>query len=157
MSNALHIAGLLSKHFPESAISAILGNIDVETGGTFDHTTEQRGGKGYGLFQFDDQQGAYWDWLESTTLRDSPEAQIQFVADAIYNDEYDAEGMFTGPLDIGGKSRKAIRKAFDEGSAAEIAEVFSKEYERPSKPNMKRRVESAEDFEMFKGLLTNPL
>ena len=157
MSNALHIAGLLSKHFPESAISAILGNIDVETGGTFDHTTEQRGGKGYGLFQFDDQQGAYWDWLESTTLRDSPESQIQFVADAIYNDEYDAEGMFTGPLDIGGKSRKAIRKAFDEGSAAEIAEVFSKEYERPSKPNMKRRVESAEDFEMFKGLLTNPL
>jgi len=157
MSNALHIAGLLSKHFPESAISAILGNIDVETGGTFDHTTEQRGGKGYGLFQFDDQQGAYWDWLESTTLRDSPEAQIQFVADAIYNDKYDAEGMFTGPLDIGGKSRKAIRKAFDEGSAAEIAEVFSKEYERPSKPNMKRRVESAEDFEMFKGLLTNPL
>lgn len=157
MSNALHIAGLLSKHFPESAISAILGNIDVETGGTFDHTTEQRGGKGYGLFQFDDQQGAYWDWLESTTLRDSPESQIQFVADAIYNDKYDAEGMFTGPLDIGGKSRKAIRKAFDEGSAAEIAEVFSKEYERPSKPNMKRRVESAEDFEMFKGLLTNPL
>ena len=157
MSNAVHIAGLLSKHFPESAISAILGNIDVETGGTFDHTTEQRKGKGYGLFQFDDQQGAYWDWLESTTLRDSPESQIQFVADAIYNDDYNAEGMFTGPLDIGGESRKAIRKAFDEGSAAEIAKAFSDKYERPSKPNMKKRVESAEDFEMFKGLLTNPL
>jgi hypothetical protein len=157
VANAFQIAGLLSEHFPESAISAILANIDVETGGTFDHTTEQRGGKGYGLFQFDDQQEAYWDWLESTTLRDSPESQIQFVADAIYNDDYNAEGMFTGPLDIGGKSRKAIRKAFDEGSAAEIAEVFSKEYERPSKPNMKKRIESAEDFEMFKGLLTNPL
>jgi len=157
VANAFQIAGLLSEHFPESAISAILANIDVETGGTFDHTTEQRGGKGYGLFQFDDQQEAYWDWLESTTLRDSPESQIQFVADAIYNDDYNAEGMFTGPLDIGGKSRKAIRKAFDEGSTAEIAEVFSKEYERPSKPNMKKRIESAEDFEMFKGLLTNPL
>jgi len=157
VANALQIAGLLSEHFPESAISAILANIDVETGGTFDHTTEQRGGKGYGLFQFDDQQEAYWDWLESTTLRDSPESQIQFVADAIYNDDYNAEGMFTGPLDIGGESRKAIRKAFNEGSAAEIAEVFSKEYERPSKPNMKKRIESAEDFEMFKGLLTNPL
>lgn len=157
MANAFQIAGLLSEHFPESAISAILANIDVETGGTFDHTTEQRGGKGYGLFQFDDQQEAYWDWLESTTLRDSPESQIQFVADAIYNDDYNAEGMFTGPLDIGGESRKAIRKAFNEGSAAEIAEVFSKEYERPSKPNMKKRIESAEDFEMFKGLLTNPL
>ena len=157
MANALQIAGLLSKHFPESAISAILGNIDVETGGTFDHTTEQRGGKGYGLFQFDDQQGAYWDWLESTTLRDSPESQIQFVADAIYNDEYTAEGMFTGPLDIGGESREAIREAFDVGSAAEIAKAFSDKYERPSKPNMKKRVDRAEDFEMFKGLFTNPL
>ncbi len=157
MDNSLNIASLLAKYFPESSVSAILGNIDVETGGTFDHTTEQRGGKGYGLFQFDDQQEAYWDWLQSTTLRDSPESQIQFVADAIYNDDYNAEGMFTGPLDIGGESRKAIRKAFDEGSAAEIAEVFSKEYERPSKPNMKKRIESAEDFEMFKGLLTNPL
>ena len=157
MSNALHIAGLLSKHFPESAISAILGNIDVETGGTFDHTTEQRGGKGYGLFQFDDQQGAYWDWLESTTLRDSPESQIQFVADAIYNDKYDAEGMFTGPLDIGGKSRKKIRQAFDEGSTLDITQVFSEEYERPSKPRMDKRVKSAEGFDLFKGLFINPL
>ena len=157
MSNALHIAGLLSKHFPESAISAILGNIDVETGGTFDHTTEQRGGKGYGLIQFDDQQGAYWDWLESTTLRDSPESQIQFVADAIYNDKYDAEGMFTGPLDIGGKSRKKIRQAFDEGSTLDITQVFSEEYERPSKPRMDKRVKSAEGFDLFKGLFTNPL
>ena len=157
MSNSLNIASLLTKYFPENAISAIMGNIDVETGGTFDHTTEQRGGKGYGLFQFDDQQGAYWDWLESTTLRDSPESQIQFVADAIYNDEYTAEGMFTGPLDIGGESRKAIREAFDGGSAAEIAKAFSEKYERPKKPNMKKRVDRAEDFEMFKGLFTNPL
>ena len=157
MANSLQIAGLLSKHFPESAISGILANIDVETGGTFDHTTEQRGGKGYGLFQFDDQQGAYWDWLESTTLRDSPESQIQFVADAIYNDDYDAEGMFTGPLDIGGKSRKAIRKAFNQGSTADITKVFSEKYERPSKPRMDKRVKSAEGFDLFKGLFTNPL
>tara|TARA_R110002167_G_scaffold291249_1_gene496097 strand:+ start:5717 stop:6190 length:474 start_codon:yes stop_codon:yes gene_type:complete len=157
MSNPLNIAFLLKKHFPESAISAILGNIDVETGGTFDHTTEQRGGKGYGLFQFDDQQEAYWDWLESTTLRDSPESQIQFVADAIYNDEYTDEGMFTGPLDIGVKSRKKIRKAFDEGSTLDITQVFSKEYEKPSKPRMDKRVQAAEGFEMFKGLFTNPL
>ena len=157
MSNALNIAGILAKHFPESAISAILGNIDVETGGTFDYQQKQKNGKGYGLFQFDSQKEPYFNWLKTTGIDDGPEAQIQFVADAIYNDKYDAEGMFTGPLDIGGKSRKAIRKAFDEGSAAEIARAFSEKYERPSKPNMKRRVESAENFEMFKGLLTNPL
>lgn len=30
-----------------------MANIDVETGGTFDYTTKQKGGKGQGLFQFD--------------------------------------------------------------------------------------------------------
>ena len=38
-----------------------------------------------------------------------------------------------------------------------LLKAFSEKYERPSKPNMKRRIEKAEDFEMFKGLFTNPL
>ena len=156
MANSLQIAGLLSKHFPESAISGILANIDVETGGTFDYQQKQKNGKGYGLFQFDSQKEPYFNWLKTTGIDDGPEAQIQFVADAIYNDKYDAEGLFTGPLDIGGESREAIREAFDKGSATEIAKAFSEKYERPSKPNMKRRIEKAEDFEMFKGLFTNP-
>jgi len=157
MSNALNIAGILAKHFPESAISAILGNIDVETGGTFDYQQKQKNGKGYGLFQFDSQKEPYFNWLKTTGIDDGPEAQIQFVADAIYNDKYDAEGLFTGALDIGGKSRKKIRKAFDEGSTLDITRVFSEEYERPSKPRMDKRVKSAEGFDLFKGLLTNPL
>ena len=157
MSNALNIAGILAKHFPESAISAILGNIDVETGGTFDYQQKQKNGKGYGLFQFDSQKEPYFNWLKTTGIDDGPEAQIQFVADAIYNDKYDADGMFTGPLDIGGKSRKKIRKAFDEGSTFDITQVFSEEYERPSKPHMDKRVKSAEGFDLFKGLFTNPL
>tara|TARA_R100000963_G_scaffold27616_1_gene18894 strand:- start:840 stop:1313 length:474 start_codon:yes stop_codon:yes gene_type:complete len=157
MSNALNIAGILAKHFPESAISAILGNIDVETGGTFDYQQKQKNGKGYGLFQFDSQKEPYFNWLKTTGIDDGPEAQIQFVADAIYNDKYDAEGLFTGPLDIGGKSRKKIRKAFDEGSTLDITQVFSEEYERPSKPRMDKRVQSAEGFDLFKGLFTNPL
>lgn len=30
-----------------------MGNIHVETGGTYDYRTKQIGGNGYGLFQFD--------------------------------------------------------------------------------------------------------
>ena len=36
------------------------------------------------------------------------------------------------------------------------SKTFSKEYERPSKPHMDRRLQSAEDFDKFKGLFTNP-
>jgi hypothetical protein len=157
MDNSLNIASLLAKYFPESSISAILGNIDVETGGTFDYQQQQENGKGYGLFQFDSQKEPYFNWLEKSELSDSPESQIRFVADSIYNDKYDAEGMFTGALDIGGKSRKAIRKSFDEGSTADITKTFSQEYERPSKPHMDKRLKSAEDFDKFKGLFTDPL
>ena len=157
MSNPLYIAGLLTKYFPQSSISAILGNIDVETGVTFDYTTKQLGGKGHGLFQFDSQKKPYFNWLEESGMQDSAESQIKFVADAIYNDKYNAEGMFTGALDIGGRSRKAIRKSFEEGSTADITKTFSQEYERPRKPHMDRRLKSAEDFDKFKGLFTDPL
>ena len=154
MSNALNIAGILAKHFPESAISAILGNIDVETGGTFDHTQQQDNGPGYGLFQFDSQKPFYFRYLENKGMEDSPESQIKFVADAIYNNRYNAEGLFTGALDIGGKSRDAIIEAFKNGSTAEITRVFSDEYEKPSTPHMEKRVEAAEEFDRLKGLLS---
>lgn len=135
---------ILKKYFPERAIPGILANIDVETDGTFDFTKQQnKGGPGYGLFQFDDQKEAYFEWLEASARRDTPESQIKFVADAIYNDEYNAEGLLTTALDIGGDSRKAIRKAFKEGTDANIAKVFSDEYEKPSVPHNDRRTERA--------------
>jgi len=46
------IDALLRAGFQSDDIPAIMGNIDVETGGTYSHTQEERGGKGYGLFQF---------------------------------------------------------------------------------------------------------
>ena len=157
MSNPLYIAGLLSQYFPESAITGILANIDVETGGSFDFTQQQGKGPGYGLFQFDDQKEAYFEWLEGTAGRDSAESQIKFVSDAIYNDTYNAEGRLTTPLDIGPPARKAIREAFNTGSTAEITRVFSEKYENPNTPRLKKRLESAAKLDLFKGLFTNPL
>ena len=39
--------------YSKKARAGILGNIGVETAYTYDHTTKQRNGNGYGLFQFD--------------------------------------------------------------------------------------------------------
>jgi len=157
MSNPLYIAGLLSQYLPERAITGVLANIAVETGYTYDYTKKQDNGPGYGLFQFDFQKPYYFKFLEKEGLEDSAESQVRFMADAVYNDNYDAKGKYTGALELGGPARKAIRKSFDEGSTADITKTFSQQYEKPSKPNMKDRLKSAEELDRFKGLFTNPL
>jgi hypothetical protein len=40
-----------------------MANIHVETGGTFDYKTKQKGGNGYGLFQFDFLKKYYLEYL----------------------------------------------------------------------------------------------
>ncbi len=157
MSNSLYIAGLLSQYLPENAITGVLANIDVETGGSFDYTQKQKNGPGYGLFQFDYQKPYYFKYLEKEGLNDSAESQVMFMADAVYNNKSDAEGKYTGALDLGGPARRAIQKSFNDGSTADVTKTFSEKYEKPSKPNMDERLKSAEDFDKFKGLFTNPL
>ena len=56
-----------------------MANIDVETGGTFDYTIKQRGGNGYGLFQFDFLQPFYHKYLKEKGISDSAEAQMKFM------------------------------------------------------------------------------
>jgi hypothetical protein len=60
-----------------------MANISVETDGTFDHTTKQKGGKGYGLFQFDFLQKYYDNYLKNNKLVDSAESQIKFMDSTI--------------------------------------------------------------------------
>ena len=45
-----------------------MGNIDVETGGSYSYTQKQYGGgNGYGLFQFDFLKSYYYDYLSSNS------------------------------------------------------------------------------------------
>lgn len=60
-----------------------MANIDVQTGGTFDYTTKQRGGKGYGLFQFDFLNKYYNQYLNENGIKDSAQSQIQFMDSTI--------------------------------------------------------------------------
>jgi len=98
---------LRSKGLRDEAVAAILANIDVETGGSFDFTQKQtKSGDpsdprtieygGYGLFQFDDyspNQGHrswYQEYLKDTGKEDSTESQIDYVIGMIYAKDPDS-------------------------------------------------------------------
>ena len=125
------------------AISALMGTIYDETGVTpeqaFDHTTTQKGNRGYGLFQFDwaDQKnktggmrGAYNDWLKESDNSDSTESQINFAMDSMVGEK--------PYYDIGAGHRKHLRKAFAGKDTANILDNVTKRFERAGKPHQKR-------------------
>ena len=101
---------LLRAGFEPDEIPALLGNIDVETGGTFDfrqieNTTKEQ--KGYGLFQFTGGHlTSYLDYLEDTQQEDSADAQTKFVYANIYDKE--------PPHVIGAGNQRKIQEAFDD-------------------------------------------
>ena len=66
----------LEKHFTPQGVCGIMGNIDVETGGSFNYQQKQYNGNGYGLFQFDFMKSYYFKYLEEYHLADSIDAQI---------------------------------------------------------------------------------
>ena len=117
---------LLRAGFEPDEIPALLGNIDVETGGTFDfrqieNTTKEQ--KGYGLFQFTGGHlTSYLDYLEDTEQEDSADAQTKFVYANIYDKE--------PPHVIGAGNQRKIQEAFDDGSFTDKSDVFARWYER---------------------------
>ena len=123
-----------------------MGNIDVETGGSFDFEQRQSKGPGYGLFQFEEgHQTAYQKYLEDNNLMDRPESQIDYVLDNIYSG--------TGH-DIGETNRISLQRSFESGGPKEVALIFSRIFERPQKgkEHNDRRVESAlKRFESITG------
>jgi len=119
-------ASLLRAGFEEDEIPALLGNIDVETGGTFDFTQIEdttKDQKGYGLFQFTGGHlSSYYDYLEDTNQTDGIDAQTKFVYANIYDKN--------PPHVIGAGNQTKIKKAFDDGSMTEQSDVFARWYER---------------------------
>lgn len=92
-----------------------MANILVETGGTFDYTTKQKGGNGYGLFQFDFLKPYYNKYIKDHKLEDSAKSQIQFMHSTIRGENIDI---------IGSGNAKQINHTFKNGTTSEIAEIF---------------------------------
>ena len=140
------VVDLLYRYFPRNVVPALIGSIDVETGGTFDYKQKQKGGNGYGLFQFDYQKPYYDKWIKDNNLKDSAENQIKFVRDSFEDAGYDAQGQYKGSLDLGWKRRKELQRMWLNPVAHENIHTFVDYYEEAAKPHMDRRRKSAFEY-----------
>lgn len=115
--------------------SALLGHMDVETGGTYDYKQKQKGGEGYGLLQFSGKmKEAYFDYLKKNKTEDSAVNQVDFIGDVLGGDEH---------YDIGAGNRQKIQEAFKEGNLENITAVLQDRFIKAGKPHMQRRFSSA--------------
>ena len=149
--NKVYVYNLLKdKGYNENTIAALMGNIDVETGGSFDFQQQQDKGPGYGLFQLDPsgKLPTYREWLETNDYEDSAKSQVDFMHDSIYegfqvpNSKGDIVDM------VGEGNRTNLRNLFEEGSREEITDLFEKRWEipKPAKAHSERRLKSALNF-----------
>ena len=126
---------LKEKGYTPTAIAGIMANIDVETGGTFNFQEKQRGGKGYGVFQFDFLNPYYQKYLEKSEKKDSLESQIDFMHETVYGNEQDI---------IGRDNAKKLREGLENAKTPEeAAEIFMNIFEKPGVPHLDRRIEAA--------------
>ena len=139
---------LKDKGYTKEATAGIVGNIDVETGGTFDYKQKQLDDKGKvvkdggeGLFQFDFMKPHYKTWRKSNKKKDSIESQIDFMDEVV-----------KGKVDMLGGTERAILNEFlfkpGHGRAEDIAGVFTSVFEKPKKgeEHFDRRKASAIDI-----------
>ena len=128
---------LKARGLSSAAIAGIMGNIDVETGGSFNYEQKQIKGPGYGLFQFEGgHKKAYKNYLNKNKRQDSEGSQIDYVLDNITKGE---------GYDIGAGNRKVLLETFKSNSPNNVALTFSKLFERPNpkKAHNDRRIKSA--------------
>lgn len=121
------------------AISAMLGNINVETGNTFDFKQKQKGGNGYGLFQFDFHKPYYQRYLQSKGLEDNTDSQVRYVYDNIFGDRQRI---------MGEGNAKKMREAFQSTDPIAISDSFQNIFLKPGKPHQDRRREATRMYSL---------
>ena len=142
----------LNKTLSPEASAALLGNMYAE-GGNFAFDQEEvtnRANKGYGLFQFTDNEAGeghrkeYFSYLESNDKQDSIESQIDYVMANIN------QGI---GYDIGAGNRKKLQKIFKTGTVEQITKAFHDIFERPQPGSLKKRTNFAEQaYTFYKGI-----
>lgn len=126
----------------DSMVIAIMANIAVETGYTFDYKIKQRGKRtdpAYGLFQFDPRGSGmaklYQLYLEYRNIEDSMEAQLDLIVDIL------TKTWATGVSYIGGGNVDKMLEAAKIGPAP-ATEAFCLRLLRPGVPHMDRRLQA---------------
>lgn len=157
------IRHLQKRGLSNAAIAGIVGNIDVETGGSFDHTLRQTvSGKasdprtiesgGYGLFQFDDyakntgHESWYKGYLKDKGKKDSPEAQLDYLLDMVMAgaDKQDPNFKYAKKM---GETNASTLKAYltTNTNPSQIADAITDRFEKPGSPHSARRRASAQE------------
>ena len=128
------IKRLRDEGYSDTAVSAIMGNIDVETGGSFSHTQQQEGGKGYGILQLDFQRPYYDTYLKDNNKEDSLNSQLDYFINEIN----------TGSV-IGAGNAEQLRNIFGDPNASveDMTTMLVDIFFKPGKPHLDRRIESA--------------
>jgi hypothetical protein len=125
--------------FPDIGAAAVLGNIAVESAGTFDYQIHQKKGPAYGLFQMEPPMFRnYTNWMKLEGRTDSAESQILYAHDQV---------MHGSRIGIGNAIK--IRAAFNSGSVQQATEVFCLLFEKPNPmrhPQVDKRIDSANTF-----------
>jgi len=140
--NMRHVGSTLVKYFGGNAplISAMLGNIDVETGGTFDFRQKQRGGNGYGLFQFDFHKPYYKKFLKENNLTDGVDSQVRYTYENIYGNKQNV---------LGAGNAKKLRESFASNKTpVELSDDIMNIFLRPGVPHADRRRESTNMYSL---------
>ena len=143
--------------YGEDYIAALMGNIAVETGSSFDHTQKQDNGGGYGLLQFTDSSSVqhlsdYKAWLKTTGRTDSKESQLQFFTD---NKNYNKPATSSRDgygHDIGWRARSNLNANFDKNPHIEdlvgrYTDIIQNYYLHPGTPHSQKRLDQSKHYE----------
>ena len=148
------IISAITKYFPTDvfpqAVPAIMGNIDVETGGSFDYKQKQyKGGPGRGLFQMEKpMQKSYNKFLKDNELEDSVDSQVFFLKNVLGNPKIHSLG---NAIDKRGKKvyrGELIQRLFRGQDPSRATKYFMERFlnPNPNKSHLPRRIRSSEKY-----------
>ena len=122
-------------------ISAMLGNIHVETGGTFDYKQKQiGGGNGYGLFQFDFHRPYYESFIKDNNLPDNVDSQVRYTYENIYGNQQRV---------LGETNAKNLRESFEsKNNPIQLSNDFMNIFLDPGKPHADRRRQATQMYSL---------
>jgi hypothetical protein len=136
---------LRKKGYTDASIAGIVGNIDVESIGSFDYTQKEidhydknnkpvyKKNGGYGLFQFDGSTKKHYnDYLNKSNKKDSMESQIDFMDSYVKGDirYWNEEDKRMVPA-LGYGNVETLQDIFtNEKNPGKIAESFNSIFER---------------------------
>jgi len=136
-NKALVKSYLESKGYSPAAVAGIMGNIAVETGSTFDPTLQQKGGNGYGIFQYDFMRKYYEQYLKDNNKQDGIQSQIDYMDDVI-----NGRVNMMSP-----EKRKELKEAIATlDDPQEIARIFMEIFENPGVPHLDKRINNAKEI-----------